>query len=95
MESVPVSHALNYSCACLLLACITLQLYVVSSELQWNHSNAGPTRRVRNIEASVLRKVLVVLLVGVVISIRQVMTRFMALATRWLALACCEGLARG
>ena len=41
----------------------------------------GPTRHVRNIEASVFRRLPVTFPVGVAISIRHAMGRFVALAT--------------
>ena len=51
----------------------------------------GPTQRVRNSEASIFWRLPVIFPIGVAISIRHTRDHFMALATRWLSLACCKG----
>ena len=69
-------------------------MYVVDaiSYVQWNPSNVdtnGTYSAVRNIEASVFRRLPVIFPVGVAMSIHRAMA---PLATRWLvfvALACC------
>ena len=50
----------------------------------------GLTWCVQNIEAFIFRRLPVRFSVGVAISIRHARVRFVALATRWLALACCK-----
>ena len=76
-------------------------LKTVARSVQWNPSNADTNEThsarthsaVRNIEASVFRRLPVIFPVGVAVSIRHAMA---AQATRWLVfmtLAYCEGYA--
>ena len=68
--------------------------FKVLNHVQWNPSNAdtnGTHSAVRNIKASVFRRLPVIFPVGVAVSIHHAMA---ALATRWfvfVALAYCEG----
>ena len=54
-------------------------------------TSLGPTQRLWNSEVSVFWRLLVIFPVGVAISIQHAIARFVALATRWLPMACCKG----